>query len=337
MENKNLTFSDKYQCVIEEARNLVMPSLELSDKMMRQVAENSPQGLRERITQTVEKPGKRLRSILLFLLSQSNGKTKEKDLERTAKAASSVEMLHLASLVHDDVIDRSEFRRGVSSLHYDFGNKIAVLAGDYMLAQSLMFVINEEDRRIPHSLANAASSLVAGEILEVDLAGNINISFEDYIRVVEGKTASLLVSCAQSGAILAGYSNEIVEECRHLGLHFGIAFQIIDDILDYGIGAEALGKNNFGDLQNGLITLPLLLYFQKNPKDEMDVLVKNAADPSAATLIVEKLKNANCFEEAKTIACSHLSKATEVLEKLPKNNINTLLKDFFEAMTERRN
>jgi len=330
-----LNFTDKYQSVIEEARNLVRPSLELSDKMMRRVAENSPKGLRERITQTVEKPGKRLRSILLFLLAHSNGEATS--LERMACAASSVEMLHLASLVHDDVIDRSEFRRGVSSLHHAFGNKIAVLAGDYMLAQSLVFVINEEDRRIPQSLANAASSLVAGEILEVDLAGNINISFEDYIRVIEGKTASLLISCAQSGAILAGYNNEIVEECGNLGLHFGIAFQIIDDILDYGIGAEALGKNNFGDLQNGLITLPLLLYFQKNPKEEMEMLVKNATDPDTATQIVEKLKNANCFEEAKSIACSHLFKAMEVLEKLPKNHINVLLKDFFEAMTERRN
>ena len=330
-----MIFSDKYQYIIEEARNLVKPSLELSDKMMRQVAKNSPQGLRERITQTVERPGKRLRSILLFLLSQSNGEIK--DLERTARAASSVEMLHLASLVHDDVIDRSEFRRGVSSLHHDFGNKIAVLAGDYMLAQSLVFVIDEEDRRIPRSLANAASALVAGEILELDLAGDINISFEDYIRVIEGKTASLLVSCAQSGAILAGYNNEIVEECGNLGLNFGIAFQIIDDILDYGIGAEALGKSNFGDLQNGLITLPLLLYFQKNPKEEMEMLVKNATDPNAATLIVEKLKGSNCFEEAKSIACLHLAKATEILEKLPKSHINSLLKDFFEAMTERRN
>jgi len=330
-----LNFTDKYQSVIEEARSLVKPSLELSDKMMRKVAENSPKGLRERITQTVEKPGKRLRSILLFLLAQSNGETT--NLERMARAASSVEMLHLASLVHDDVIDRSEFRRGVSSLQHAFGNKIAVLAGDYMLAQSLVFVINEEDRRIPYSLANAASSLVAGEILEVDLSGNINISFEDYIRVIEGKTASLLISCAQSGAILAGYNTEVVEECGNLGLNFGIAFQIIDDILDYGIGAEALGKNNFGDLQNGLITLPLLLYFQKNPKEEMEMLVKNATNPDTATLIVEKLKNANCFEEAKIIACSHLFKAMEILEKLPKNHINTLLKNFFEAMAERRN
>jgi geranylgeranyl pyrophosphate synthase len=330
-----LTFSDKYQHVIEEARNLVKPSLELSDKMMRCVAENSPHGLRERITQTVERPGKRLRSILLFLLAQSNGEIK--DLERVARAASSVEMLHLASLVHDDVIDRSEFRRGVSSLHHAFGNKIAVLAGDYMLAQSLVFVINEEDRRIPCSLANAASSLATGEILEIDLAGNMNISFEDYIRIIEGKTASLLVSCAQSGAILAGYNSEIVEECGNLGLHFGIAFQIIDDILDYGIGAESLGKKNFGDLQNGLITLPLLLYFQKNPRDEMEELIRNVAHPNTAAIIVERLKSANCFEESKAIACSHLFKAAKVLDKLPENHINTFLKDFFEAMAERKN
>jgi geranylgeranyl pyrophosphate synthase len=326
---------DKYQNVIKKARSLVQPALDISDKMMREVAKNSPPGLRERISQTVERPGKRLRSILLFLLAQSNGKIK--DLERVARVAASVEMLHLASLVHDDVIDRSEIRRGQSSLHFAFGNKIAVLAGDYMLAQSLVFVVNEEDRRIPYSLANAASLLVAGEILEIDLAGNINISFEDYIRVVEGKTASLLVSCTKSGAILAGYDKKIVEECEKLGLHFGIAFQIIDDILDYGIGTEGFGKKKFDDLQNGLITLPLLLYFQKNPKYEMENLIRNATDKGAASLIVEKLKSANCFEEAKRIARSHLLKASEILKKLPPSRTNILLRGFFGAMAERRN
>ncbi len=330
-----MNFSDKYQDVINQARKLVQPALDLSDRMMREVAERSPSGLRERITQVVERPGKRLRSILLFLLASSNGETR--DLKRMARAAASVEMLHLASLVHDDVIDSSEFRRGLSSMHSAFGNKIAVLAGDYMLAQSLIFVLEEEDRRIPQSLAKAASLLVAGEILEIDLARNTDISFEEYIRVIEGKTASLLVSCAKCGAILAGYNSEIVEESEKLGLHFGIAFQIIDDILDYGIGAESLGKKKFEDLQNGLITLPMLLYFQKNPKEEMENLIKNAYDSHIANLIVEKLKNANCFEEAKAVACSHLFKAAEVLEKLPSNPINTLLKDFFEAMAERRN
>jgi geranylgeranyl pyrophosphate synthase len=145
------------------------------------------------------------------------------------------------------------------------------------------------------------------------------------------------VACAKSGAILAGYDKEIVEECGNLGLNFGIAFQIIDDILDYGVGAENLGKKKFEDLQNGLITLPLLLYFQKNPKDEIEKLIKNVFDPSAANLIVKKLKDANCFDEAKAIACSHLQKATTALEKLPPSHINTLLKNFFEAMAERKN
>ncbi|MCL2207111.1 MAG: polyprenyl synthetase family protein [Fibromonadales bacterium] len=330
-----MNFSDKYQDVIEEARSLVQPALDLSAQMMREVAEKSPEGLRERITQTVGRPGKRLRSILLFLLANSNCETK--DLKRMARAAASVEMLHLASLVHDDVIDGSELRRGQSSMNSAFGNKIAVLAGDYMLAQSLVFVLEEEDRRIPQNLANAASSLVAGEILEIDHAENMSISFDEYIRVIEGKTASLLIACTKCGAILAGYNNEIVEDCGKLGLHFGIAFQIIDDILDYGIGAESLGKKKFEDLQNGLITLPMLLYFQKNPKEEMENLIKNASEPNTANLIVEKLKNANCFEEAKSVASFHLQKATEVLEKLPPSSINTLLKDFFEAMAERKN
>ncbi|MDR0515902.1 MAG: polyprenyl synthetase family protein [Fibromonadaceae bacterium] len=330
-----MNFSLKYQRTIKQARDMVKSPLELSNSMMLSVAEKSPNGLRERITQTVARPGKRLRSILLFLLVQSNGEIK--NLERAARVAASVEMLHLASLVHDDVIDRSEFRRGQRSLHSIFGNKIAVLAGDYMLAQSLIFVVNEEDKRIPQMLASSASLLVAGEILEIDLAGKSDISFEEYMEAVKGKTGSLLMSCAKSGAILAGYCDDIVEDCGNLGLHFGIAFQIIDDILDYGIGAENLGKKKFEDLQNGIITLPLLLYFQKKPKDEMRHLIKNAAEMQTANLIVEKLKEANSFEEAKAIACDHLSQATKILEKLPKSPVNTLLKDFFKAMSERKN
>jgi len=330
-----LNFSNKYQNVIRKAKSMVQPSLDLSGKMMRDVAEKSPHGLRERITQTVARPGKRLRSILLFLLAQSNGKMK--NLQRAACAASGVEMLHLASLVHDDVIDGSELRRGQSSLQATFGNKIAVLAGDYMLAQSLIFVLNEPDRRIPEMFANAASSLIAGEILEIDLAKNNSISFEDYMRVVENKTASLLMSCARSGAILADYPDDIVEDCGNLGLHFGIAFQIIDDILDYGIGAENWGKKKFEDLQNGLITLPMLFYFQHHGKEEMEDLIKNATNPETANLIVEKLKKAKCFEEAKSVAHNHLQRASKVLDKLPKGTVNTLLKNFFEAMAERKN
>jgi len=330
-----LNFSNKYQSIIKKARGMVQPSLDLSDKMMREVAEKSPRGLRERITQTVARPGKRLRSVLLFLLAQSNGEMK--NLRRAASAASSVEMLHLASLVHDDVIDGSELRRGQSSMQATFGNKIAVLAGDYMLAQSLIFVLDEPDRRIPEMLANAASFLIAGEILEIDLAENNSISFEDYMCVVENKTASLLLSCARCGAIFAGYPDDIVEDCGNLGLHFGIAFQIIDDILDYGIGAENWGKKKFEDLQNGLITLPMLLYFQNHERDEMEHLIKNATNPETANLVVEKLKKANCFKEAKSIANTHLQQASKVLDKLPKGSVNTLLKDFFGAMAERKN
>jgi geranylgeranyl pyrophosphate synthase len=329
-------FPNKFQNAVKEAKSLVQPALDLSSKMMQEVALNSPVGLRERITQTVERPGKKLRSILLFLLAKSKN-NEINDLERAARAAASIEMLHLASLVHDDVIDGSEFRRGVNSIHSSFGNKIAVLAGDYMLAQSMIFVLEEKDRRILQALAYSASSLAAGEILEIDLTGNMNISFEEYMQVVEGKTASLLVACAKCGAVLAGYDDETVEDCKELGLHFGIAFQIIDDILDYGIDAESLGKKKFEDLQNGLITLPLILYFQKNPREEMEQLVKNASDSDSANLIVKKLKSADCFNEAKSIARSHLSKAIEILRKLPPSRVNNQLRKFFETMAERKN
>lgn len=327
-----------YQQVVQVARSHVQPGLDLSDSLMLQVAEQAPGELCKRMTQLSSRKGKRIRSILLFLLAETG--EKPADPLRAARAAASVEMLHLASLVHDDVIDESPQRRGVRTAHTEWGNKIAVLVGDYILSKSMEFVVDEDDRRIPKCLAEAASALIAGEIMELDYAGRRDLTLEQYLQVIEGKTASLVDACARCGAVLAGHSPELVDACGKLGSHFGIAFQIIDDLLDYGVGAGDLGKAKFSDLNNGLVTLPLLFYFADCDAAErasFEDLLSRAVEAGVAQQIVAQLQLKGSFEKTKEMAMEHLADAADILSRLPATPARDLLVSFFGSMAERSN
>jgi octaprenyl-diphosphate synthase len=328
--------ASSYESVLQGARAYTQESLALLDSQILACAGNAPQGLRERLETMAARPGKRIRSILLFLLANPQGAEAQ---ERAVRAAAAVEMLHLASLVHDDIIDESELRRGAKAVHRSWGNKIAVLVGDYILAQSMIFVIGEPDRRLPRYLAQTASDLVAGEIMELDLASRHNVSIEEYLKIIEGKTASLVEASARSGAVIAGFSQELVDACGELGRRFGLAFQIIDDLLDYGVGAGDLGKNFFGDLGRGLATLPLLLYYRDFPAQEaeMRALLARTHEDGVAEEIVNVLDAAGSFEEAKRMAMEHLDAAGKILEKLPQSPATEILRSYFEAVADRSN
>jgi octaprenyl-diphosphate synthase len=319
---------DNYQSVLQKAREYTKDALARLDQLLLAVAQNAPSGLKDRLETMATRPGKRIRSILLFLLANPQD---EATLGRAARAAAAVEMLHLASLVHDDIIDESELRRGAKAVHRSWGNKIAVLVGDYILAQSMIFVIEEPDRRLPRYLAQTASDLVAGEIMELDLAQVAQVSIEDYLQIIQGKTASLVEASARSGAVIAGMDQELVDACGELGQHFGIAFQIIDDLLDYGVGAADLGKNFFGDLDRGLCTLPLLLYFKEHPER------RQAVRGLGASQIVALLGEAGCFEKAKEMAMAHLNEASLILDRLPQSPATDLLRSYFSAVADRSN
>lgn len=327
-----------YQQIVQVARNHVQAGLDLSDSLMLQVAEQAPGQLSTRMVQLSSRKGKRIRSILLFLLAETG--LAPHDPLRAARAAASVEMLHLASLVHDDVIDESLERRGVRTAHSEWGNKVAVLVGDYILSKSMEFVVDEADRRIPACLAGAASSLIAGEIMEIDYAGRRDLTVEQYFQVIHGKTASLVDACARCGAMLAGHSPELVDSCGRLGTHFGLAFQIIDDLLDYGVGAKDLGKAKFSDLGNGLVTLPLLFYFQDctpEERQQIDSLLGQTSQPGVVAQIVALLQQKGSFEKAKETAMEHLADAAQILSRLPETPARQLLVSFFASMAERSN
>ena len=329
---------DDFKTVLAQARELVKDQLALSENVIMDVAKSAPKGISDRLISLFGRKGKRIRSTMLCLVA--NCGTQAPDANRVAHACASVELLHLASLVHDDIIDGTEMRRGQITAHKEWGTQVAVLIGDYVLSQAMRCVIDETARNVPVIISDAADKLIVGEIMELDHSGDMGLSRGSYNEIIDGKTAALIDAAARIGGILAGFDDAMVDECAKMGTHFGIAFQIIDDLLDYGYGSNNMDKAKFTDLSNGLITLPLLYYFENcnaAERSEMEGLVKKAAQEGIPEIIIEKLKVKGSFEKAKAEAQEHLEKALEIANKFPKSNFTEELVAMFASMSDRGN
>lgn len=329
------TRSPSPAAILEEIKESVAFELSQTQAVMNQVASDAPGEISQFLNQLVSRPGKKMRATFLTLIAKSG---KEFSAQRTANTAASIELLHLATLVHDDVIDNSEYRRNEITAHKKWGTKIAILLGDYALAKSLELIIMDEDNRIPRSVSQAASRLIAGEILETQRWGYLELSQEAYLEVISGKTASLWEACAECGALLAKFPNDLVEDCIRLGRHLGLAFQIIDDLLDYGIGAGNLGKKQNSDIQNGLITLPLILYFEQASKEDsekMKSLIRSSDLANQMPAITETMRSAGCFLKSQQIAQDNIKSAQNIIEKFPDTPRRKQLLELCSLMADR--
>ena len=327
-----------FQVVLGQARELVKDQLALTEQVIMQVAETAPAGISARLTSLFGRKGKRIRSTLLCLIANCGNMAP--DTDRVAHACASVELLHLASLVHDDIIDGTEVRRGQITAHKEWGTQVAVLVGDYVLSQSMRCVINENARNIPVIISDAADKLIVGEIMELDHCGEMNLSRGMYNEIIDRKTAALIEAAARIGGIMAGFDEPLVDECAKMGAHFGLAFQIIDDLLDYGYGSKNMDKAKFTDLSNGLITLPLLYYFEDcnaAERSEMEALVKRVATDDVAGEILERLNSKKSFDKAKAEAQEHLERALQIAEKFPQNKFTEEIVAMFASMSDRGN
>lgn len=327
-----------FQTVLSQARGLVDDQLKLTEEVIMNVARKAPSGISERLESLFQRKGKRIRSTLLCLIAQS-GKEKPDNI-RVAQACAGIELLHLASLVHDDIIDGTDIRRGQKTAHKEWGTQVAVLIGDYVLSQAMRCVIDEESHQIPVELSNAADKLIAGELLELDHSGDMKLSFEMYDKIIDGKTAALIEAAAKIGGILAGFDKDTAARCAQMGAHFGIAFQIVDDLLDYGFGSKNLDKAKFTDLSNGLITLPLLYYFDccsHEERSEMEGFIAKASEAGIPEKILDRLNTKNAFDKAKACAQDHLEKALEIAQTLPNGNFTEEIIDMITSMSDRGN
>ena len=222
----------------------------------------------ERLQQTVlqyiaARSGKQLRPLIVLLCAQLCNPITDK----TLRAAVALEMLHNASLVHDDVVDSSDTRRGQPAIHTQWSNKVAVLTGDYMLAKVIGLVAEVRNIRILEIVSNLGRNLSSGEMLQLHFGQSMWIDEERYMRVIDQKTAQLFQACAEAGAESAGCTPRQRTALREYGRLLGLCFQIKDDIFDYS-DLEELGKPTMSDLRDGKVTLPLIEALLRAPQEE---------------------------------------------------------------------
>ena len=283
------------------------------------------------------KGGKRMRPILILLMTKSFGKV----TPVAQYAAVGLELLHTASLVHDDVVDESGERRGQASVNASYNNKVAVLVGDYILSTALLSIARTNDCDIVCDLAELGRTLSNGEILQLTNIVNTNFSEEVYFEVIRQKTAALFESCAVIGAKAGGADKQAVEAARAFGRNVGIIFQIRDDIFDYYQSAD-LGKPTGNDMAEGKLTLPVLYALNTTGDTQMAALARKVKARNVSTeeiaQLVEFTKNNGgiAYAERKMAECQAL--AMDFIDRyVADTQLKNALKAYVDFIIDRKN
>ncbi len=216
----------------------------------------------------LDSAGKRLRPSLLLLCAKTNNHWNEKAIP----VAASLELIHTASLVHDDVLDEADLRRNKAVLNTRWGNEPAILTGDYLYFKAFSILSQLEIPRISSIVSFAAEQMCEGEIIQTCKTYQLDLSEEDYLEIIKKKTASLMAASCEAGAVLSGSHPSLRKALAHYGLNFGMAFQIIDDCLDLTASSDETGKSTYQDIEQGKMTLPLIYLVKRASKKDRQVL-----------------------------------------------------------------
>ena len=250
---------------ITEIRQPIEPAWKQYERLMENSLRADNKLQQEVLSYVGSRRGKQLRPLLVMLSAQICNPVTDK----TLKSAVALELLHTASLIHDDVVDNSDTRRGIASVHTKWTNKVAVLIGDYMLAKVIGLVAEVRNIRILEIVSNLGKSLSSGEMVQLHVGQSMWIDEERYYQVIEQKTAQLFQACAEAGAESAGCTQRQRAALREYGRLLGLCFQIKDDIFDYS-DLEEIGKPTLSDLRDGKVTLPLIEALRRAPKSEAE-------------------------------------------------------------------
>ncbi|HVO73554.1 MAG TPA: polyprenyl synthetase family protein, partial [Ignavibacteriaceae bacterium] len=282
----------------------------------------------------IRQKGKKIRPLLVLLSAKISGGI----TERTYRGALLVELLHTATLVHDDVVDNADKRRGFWSVNKVFKNKAAVLMGDYLLSRGLMLAVEGKDYDFLGVITNSVKRMSEGELLQIQKTRKLDIDEETYFKVISDKTASLLETCCEIGAMSATENEIYSSAMRKFGDSIGIAFQIRDDILDYEGKSSLIGKPVGGDIKEKKITLPLIYSLDQVSNGEaskLKKLIKNGNDKESIRKIIEFVQNHKGIEYALNTANAYSLKAKESLKIFPDSPAKLALEALVDFIIER--
>ncbi|MFC7060455.1 heptaprenyl diphosphate synthase component II [Halobacillus seohaensis] len=305
----------------------------IEDAVNETIQSNNPV-LREASSQLLRAGGKRIRPVFVLLA----GKFGDYDIERMKAVAVSLELIHTASLVHDDVIDEAEMRRGEPTIKSKWDNRIAMYTGDYIFARSLENLSTLNNPRAHQVLAETMVELCLGEIEQIRDKYNLDQNLRHYLRRIKRKTAILIATSCRMGAIASNVNKQEEMALFRYGYYVGMSYQIIDDVLDFTASEQELGKPAGSDLLQGNITLPVLYSLEdQDVKTELHELFQKE-DPTAEDLsrVINTIKTNGSIERSLAVSDRYLKKAYQALEQLPQNKAKQTLKGIAKYIGKRR-
>jgi len=289
------------------------------------------------VEELVNTGGKRLRPLLLLLAAK--GFTYDSD--RAVTAAAGVELLHTASLVHDDNIDRAALRRGMPTLNTQLSAGAVILIGDYLFAQSAILAAATESTRVVAIFASSLADICDGQLRETLDAHRLTQNLADYEKRIYGKTAALFAGAAEMGAVIGQAPEDAVRQLRDFGRDVGMAFQIIDDVLDLREGSQVLGKPAGNDLRQGVVTLPTMLFAQElapsSPETQLlqAVVSGDETDETAINGLIDEIRQSGVLEESEARATFYTDQARLRIDVVPDVEIRDFLFDILELVVVR--
>jgi heptaprenyl diphosphate synthase len=317
-------FWDKYPIIRTELEDI--------QEIMKENVKSSEKYIEKPLLELIESGGKLLRPAFLLL----GGRFGQYDKDRLYPLAAVIELLHMATLVHDDIVDDSPLRRGNETIQSKYGKDYAVFMGDFLFCRCFSMLSNEYTTENMKNISNAISRICVGELRQYYLRRSQSISLKRYLKVISGKTAALFALSLYVGASESKCPEKQAKTLGKIGYNVGMAFQIIDDILDYTGDEKLLGKSIKGDLKEGVYTLPLIYALQKDKSGELrNLIYKDNIEDNDILRILDLAKEHGGIEKSRNLANLYTKKAFDQLNKLPDCEAKEILLDIINTMLKR--
>ncbi len=306
-----------------QIHTLMKSDLEIMDKILINRLDSNVDLISQMSQYIINSGGKRIRPLLLLLCAKSTNY----EGEHAHAMAVVIELIHTATLLHDDVVDHSETRRGKESANELWGNAPSVLVGDFLYSRAFEIMVEPNSMQIMKILSKATNQISEGEVLQLLNIKNSKVTQSEYFEVIERKTACLFKASCQIAGILSKSDDKIFEALGTFGLHLGNAFQIIDDTLDYESDSSVLGKGIGDDLSEGKVTLPMIYALENTKKSEKEILYNSIKNPESTNIdnVVEILLSVNAFEYSRKVAKNESDKALNSLKDIPNSEYRSAL------------
>ena len=319
---------------LEEIRSIVSEEWSLLDQEIEKQLSSDIQLINNISQYIVNSGGKRIRPLIVLLSAKACGAS---DLDRIVKAAAMIEFIHTATLLHDDVVDNSDSRRGIKTAHQSFGNESTILVGDFLYSRAFQIMVQINHMGIMEVMSDATNTIAEGEVLQLINSGNPKINKEQYLEVIYRKTGKLFEAAMVVGGLLSNQSQTVLTTLQLFGKELGMAYQIVDDVLDYSSSFEIMGKDVGDDLAEGKVTLPMIYTLERAMPDMQEMIGQAILnkDSKNADKIIGSIQSTGSIASSVNDAKEKTEFALHSIQSLDNSKYKTALTNLAEIILHR--